>query len=145
MIRAAGRSVEIPWRVRRGQAAAYYSIPFAFALAYLAATSGTFQTVHRAIMGSFVAVIAYVVAAQLVNVTRLSVRGEQLVVEHGPLPWRGTISLPVADVRVLAVDTPSKRLRLRTMQGEEFDIVEGVTEKVGSAIDEAIRGELGIG
>src|SRR5262245_25652226 len=84
-----GPAVQIRWREGRSRALVVYMSAFMLVLLYIAFGTGSFQFVHRAIMGSAALALGYFVAVQLANVTRLSVREGALVVEHGPLPWRG--------------------------------------------------------
>jgi hypothetical protein len=132
-----GRIV-VPWRARSGQSAVIAAIPFTGVLLYLALASQVFEPVHRVLMGSFAAAIAYAVAAQLINVTRLSWHDARLRVEHGPLPWRRPLVIAVGDVRKLAVDRPGARLRLRTREGEEIDLVDNVGEVLAGELEAAL-------
>jgi hypothetical protein len=132
--------VEIRWRDRRGQALGLCAaVPFAAFLLHLAFNSAVFQPVHRVLMAGFALGIGYVIAAQLVNTTRISVREGRVRVEHGPLPFRANLEVAVADIRGIAVDVPSGRLRLRTREGEEIDLVDGVPAGRSSEINEAFE------
>jgi len=140
-----GSVLVIPWRVRGDQLASYCAIPFALLLVYLAVTSSFFQPIHRSLMGGFAVIIAYFVVTQLINATRITVSDGNLRVEHGPLPWRSPVELPVDQIRTLGVDRPSKRLLLRTSQGEELFLIESVPSGLADKLDAAIKDELGVG
>jgi len=45
----------------------------------------------------------------------------------------------------LGVDRPSKRLLLRTSQGEELFLIESVPSGLADKLDAAIKDELGVG
>ncbi len=143
-VRTLDGRVALVWRSRSGIVAVYYALPFALVLLYIAATSTVFEAVHRALFGLFAAVIGYFVAVQLCNATQLSVEGDALRVVHGPLPWRRSLVLPLAQIRRVAVDRASARLKVRLHDGQEIDLVEGVPESAFASLDDALRG-LGVG
>jgi hypothetical protein len=74
----------------------------------------------------------------------VSVRAGSLCVVHGPLPWRGGMEVPLSEIRSLAVDRPGRRLQLRTRQGEEIDVVDGLPQAGSDELDAEIR-KLGVG
>lgn len=143
-VRTLDGRVQLAWRSRAGVVGVYYALPFALVLLYLAATSTMFETVHRTLFAVFAVVIGYFVAVQLCNATRLSVAGDKLRVVHGPLPWRASVELPLAEIRSVAVDRASARLKLRTRSGQEIDLVDGVPVSASDSLDAAIRA-LGVG
>lgn len=120
----AGRTVEIRWRNGRTRALVWYAGAFVVVLLYIAFGQGQFGSVHRALMASAALGLCYFVAVQLANVTRLCVENDELVVEHGPLPWRGRTVLPIDRVRRLHVDRHAARLELKTVEGEELTLLD---------------------
>lgn len=137
--------MQIRWRSGRGHALAVYGSAFMALLVYLAFRRGEFQAVHRFLMAVFAVAIGYFVVVKLVNVTRVSVRDGRLRVEHGPLPWRGAVELPVEEVRRLSLDRLTARLELRTASGQEITLLDDLlVEAVAEAdplIAEMLKGQ----
>ena len=123
--------MEIRWRNGRTRALVWYASAFVVVLLYIAFGQGQFGAVHRALMASAALGLCYFVAAHLTNVTRLCVDNGELVVEHGPLPWRGRTVLPIERVRQLRLDRHAARLELKTAEGEELTLLDDlVVEKL---------------
>jgi hypothetical protein len=137
--------VVLPWRRAFRLAYGLAMIAFAAVLGYLAFRTGQFQTIHRTVMAGAAALLGYSVLVQLVNHTVMHVDGVTLLIEHGPLPWRGRLRIGVSEVRALRCDPHSRRLLLRTALGEEHIILADLRADDLSRIDEQIRACLRIG
>lgn len=127
--------VVIRWWGDRGRALVFYAWGFAFGLLYLALRTGQFQPIHRVLMGSFAAALAYFAVVRIVNVTKLRVVDERLVVSHGPLPWRSGMSVSLKLVDDVAIDRASWRLQLTTARGEEVALVDDVRRDAAARLD----------
>jgi hypothetical protein len=127
--------VVIRWWADRGRALAFYACGFAALLLVIAFRTGAFQPVHRAIMGGFALVCVYFALVRVVNATQLRVDGGRLVVTHGPLPWRGRMSVSLSQIEDVTVDRASSRLQLRTTQGEEVVLVDDLSRDSAKRLD----------
>jgi hypothetical protein len=90
-------------------------------------TRGQFRAVHEVVLAVVALAGGYYVATRLLNRTRLSVRDGVLRVEHGPLPWKRPLELACADVVRLACNPTSRRLEVRTRDGQERALLEGLS------------------
>jgi hypothetical protein len=135
-------SVELPWRRRLRLVPSVAMLVFSATLIAIAVRPGQFQAVHKAAMLTGAFLLAYSVAVQALNATRMQVRGGRLLVAHGPLPWRGRLDVALAEVRALACDRHSRRLVLRTALGEELVIAEDLPAGELATIDAQIRERL---
>lgn len=128
-------AVVIRWWVDRGRALAFYALASAALLLFLALRTGQFQSVHRALMAGFGVACGYFAVVRFVNVTRLSIVDDALWVRHGPLPWRGAMTVALSDVDNVAIDRASLRLQLWTQRGEEIALVDDVTADAATRLD----------
>jgi hypothetical protein len=135
-------AVAIRWREARTRALVWYALAFIPVLLYIAFGHGQFAAVHRGLMATGALALGYFVAAQLANVTRVSVRGGALLVEHGPLPWRGRVEVPLDQVRRVRVDAQSARLELRTKRGEDVVLLDELLPSVAAELDRKITSML---
>jgi hypothetical protein len=138
-----GDVIAIRWRHARDRSLGWCALGFAAVLGWLALRHGVFEGVHRALMALAAAGLVYFAAVQQLNATRLRVRDGILEVEHGPLPWRGGLALPVEAVARLAVDRASHRLELRTRDGQELVLCEALPPEAADRFAE-LAGALGL-
>jgi hypothetical protein len=97
------------------------------------------------LMASAALGLCYFVAVQLANVTRLTVENGELVVEHGPLPWRGRTALPIERVRRLHFDRHAARLELKTAEGEELTLLDDLVPDRLAELDAQLQSTLALG
>ena len=137
--------VELAWRDRIHPLYAISVLGFVVVLSLIASREGQFQPVHRATMVLAVLGLVYGFVVQVVNRTRIQLLAETLRIAHGPLPWRGSVEVPVDQVRSLRCDPHSRRLILRTALGEDIVLAENLPAATLGAIDARIRECLGVG
>lgn len=64
----------------------------------------TASIVRAVVLGAALLAIAYAATAKLVNHTRIELRSARLRLTHGPLPWPGSVDLPIDEIRALFCD-----------------------------------------
>jgi hypothetical protein len=139
------RIVLLPWRERLHPVYVVSVLGFVGVLGAIATREGLFQPIHRVVMGGTSVMLVYSLLAQLVNATRLTIEGGTLRITHGPLPWRGGMSVDVKQVRQLRCDPHSRRLVLKTSLGEELLLGENLPGARLGVIDAELRERLGFG
>jgi hypothetical protein len=132
-------AVDIRWLHGRKRALPIYAMAFMAVLLYLALGEGQFQGQHRAIMGAAAMLLGYFVLVHAVNGTRVAVRGGSLWVEHGPLPWRGRVWMPLSEVERLTVERTTARIRLRTRVGEDVVLLDDLAPAACDEIEKALE------
>lgn len=137
--------VELRWRQRLHPTYAIAVSGFIGVLLWVVVGRGQFQPVHKATMASAAMLLGYSLLVQVVNATRLAVAKGTLVVQHGPLPWRGPMRVRLEQVRTLRCDPSSRRLVLSTALGEEHVLADDLPAAALAGIDRQIRERLGIG
>ncbi|MSP24228.1 MAG: hypothetical protein EXR75_03490 [Myxococcales bacterium] len=137
--------VKFPWRERARPLYVISVGVFIAALLWIGLGTGKFEGVHRAIMCIAAAVFAYSLMLVAFNTTRLEVEGGMLLITHGPLPWRGPLVVPVAEIARLRCEPHSGRLILRTRIGEEHVIADDLRQEQCARADELIRERLKLG
>ena len=87
--------------------------------------------------------LAYATLAGLINCTVVSISSDQIVVNHGPLPWKGNKSVDAATIRQLFCDEVTRSGRGGARSGFRLNTVTAdgrkeVLVSAGIARDEAL-------
>lgn len=131
--------VVIRWWADRGRALVFYAFGFAAGLLVLAFRTGQFEAIHRVIMGTCGVACAYFAVVRITNATSLRVVGKRLVVSHGPLPWRRSLSVSLSQIEDLSIDRAASRLQLLTAQGEEVALVDDIQSRSTARLDDQLN------
>ena len=135
-------SVTIRWRDLSGTWLVGCVVLFVVALGYLIGTPGIFQPVHKLLMVLASVALIYGCLVRLLNVTQIRRDGDVVVVTHGPLPWRGALQLPVAEVALFRCERAGSRLLLRTCHGEDILLLSDVPAASQEALATQLRERL---
>jgi hypothetical protein len=99
--------------------------------------------------------ITYTAIAGLLNSTVIAVKGEELSITHGPLPWRGNMSIAVNELEQLFCEEKVHRGKNGTTRtydvsavlrgGRSVRLLKGLTEvQQALYLEQAIEENLGI-
>lgn len=133
--------IEVRWRHRLDFVVVLGMGTFVALVGYIVVTSGAFQAIHKLpLLGSAVAV-AYFLLAQTINRTTIVSDASTLVVRHGPLPWwPSRRSIPLEQISKLWCDAQSRRLCLRTKQGQEHELLAALPKPELAALSAMLEG-----
>lgn len=97
--------------------------------------------------------LIYLAVGNLINYTEIRVMGDELIVQHKPLPWSGNKSVPMADFDKFLMPIRNRREKsalicnvlIRTRSQGTFTIISGVSSECAEAIVRESKRMMGKG
>jgi hypothetical protein len=90
-------------------------------------------------------VTTYDAAGRIINGTRIVVAGDRLTAVHGPLPWPGHVSVPIANVTRVVAQTIAKRHGVTAVvSGEPVRLASDLDAAQAAFIAARLSQELGV-
>jgi hypothetical protein len=130
------------------------------ALFFFAITIPVLEVVHELLfigyrlmgvaLGVFAVSAMYMLAAEIVNRTYVELKGDELRVWHGPLPWPGSMRVKVQALRGTTTQQDARNPKYRSLtlldvEGAELALLGGLrTEEEARFLEHTIRAHCGL-
>lgn len=142
--RGDGVCISVRWLRSGGAARLAVACGALVVIGYILLTEGQFQGVFEGVLALAGLGLGYFGLAQVANHTMFVVGEGQLVMRHGPLPWRSALRVDRARVRRVSTSGRHHRLELATTSGEEVVLLQELPGEVAGPLVALLAAELGV-